>query len=203
MQESIFYDRVGSAMAMAPSVRHQPLLELHSEALQTYQAALLRLSADMAGRPLADTPDQRTIAAIVGHIAGWDRFALLAAGDLLAGIAHPRMITDLAGYREVDGSFPAFASVDDFNAYQSDRYRTWPWEALRAFAADTALTLYALFAHPQLLTATRLEATAPYRKRLQNGMWIESITMGWCLWLIMLEHLAVEHANLIDTYGVT
>ncbi|HEU5100233.1 MAG TPA: hypothetical protein VFU22_14490 [Roseiflexaceae bacterium] len=201
MQEASFYERVGAAMSTPPGERHQQLLRLHTEALQTYQVALQRLSAGVVDRPLAGTSDQRTVAEIVGHIAAWDRFALLAAGDILAGIQYPRMVADLAGYREVDGSFPAFVSIDDFNAYQGDRYRAWPWETLRAFAADTALTLHALFAHPQLLTATRLEATAPSWKRLQNGTRIEAITMGWSLWLTMLEHLAVEHANLVDMYG--
>jgi hypothetical protein len=58
-----------------------------------------------------------------------------------------------------------------------------------------------LFAHPQLLTAARLEATASVWKRLQNGTRIEPIMMGWSLWLTMLEHLAIEHADLVDVYG--
>jgi hypothetical protein len=201
MKPAAFYDRVQAAMEAPPIERHQQLLQLHTEALQTYQTALQQLADNLVQLPLPNTSDRRTIAEIIAHIAAWDRFALLAAGDILAGIRYPRMVANLEGYREPDGSAPAFASIDDFNAYQANKYRTWFWETLRAFAVDTAVTLHALFAHPQLLTAARLEATAPTSKRLQNGTRIEPISMGWSLWLIMLEHLAVEHANLIDVYG--
>jgi len=201
MNATAFYDRVRMAMETPPIERHQQLLQLHTAALQTYQTALQHLTTDLIHLPPAQTSDQRTIAEIIGHIAAWDRFAVLAAGDILAGIHYPRMVTDLAGYREPDGTFPVFASIDAFNAYHADKYRSWPWETLRAFAADTATTLHTLFTHPQLLSATRLEATALVWKQLHNGTRIEPITMGWSLWLTMLEHLAVEHANLLDEYG--
>jgi hypothetical protein len=44
----------------------------------------------------------------------------------------------------------------------------------------------------------RLEQTMPFWKRLHNGTIIHNITMGWNLWLTMLEHLAVEHASLLE-----
>ncbi len=201
MNAPAFYDYVRMAMEAPPIERHQQLLHLHSEALQTYQTTLQQLTDQLAQQPLPNSSDHRTIAEIIGHIAAWDRFAVLAAGDILAGIQYPRMVADLAGYREEDGTFPVFASIDDFNAYHADKYRAWSWERLRAFAADMATTLHTLFAHPQLLTVARLEATASVWKRLQNGTRIEPITMGWSLWLTMLEHLAVEHANLVDAYG--
>jgi hypothetical protein len=72
-----------------------------------------------------------------------------------------------------------------------------------SFAEDSASTLYTLFTHPQLLSAGRLEQTSPFWKRLQNGMVIQNITMGWNLWLTMIEHIAVEHAALLDRYGDT
>jgi hypothetical protein len=198
MDTTAFYDRVMAAMAQSPEERQAQLAQLHSEALRAYQSALHDLTADEVQHPLPNHSDRRTIAQIVGHIAAWDRFAVLAAGDILAGIQHPRMITDLSGYREVDGTVPSFANIDDFNAYHADKYQTWPWEQLRPFAEDMATTLYALFTHPQLLSATRLEQTAPFQKRLQNGTVIHNITMGWNLWLTMIEHLAVEHAALLE-----
>ena len=198
MIATVFYDQVTAAMALPPSERHQQLSHLHAEALRTYQTVLDELSAEDVQHPLSSQSDQRTIAQIIGHIAAWDRFAVLAAGDILAGIQHPRMITDLSGYREADGTFPTFANIDDFNAYHAHKYQSWPWDELRSFAADTAATLYVLFTHPQLLSAARLEQTAPFSKRLQNGTIIDNITMGWNLWLTMVEHLAVEHATLLD-----
>jgi DinB family protein len=201
MNEAVFYDHIVAVMAQPPDQRHQELARLHAEALHTYQTVLDRLTAEDVHHPLPNHPDGWTIAQIVGHIAAWDRFAVLAAGDMLAGIQHPRMITDLSGYRESDGTSPAFTTIDDFNAYHADKYESWSWEQLHRFAGDIAATLYALFAHPQLLSAKRLEQTTSFRKRLQNGTIIHNITMGWSLWLTMIEHLAVEHADLLDCYS--
>jgi hypothetical protein len=114
------------------------------------------------------------------------------------------MITDLSGYCETcetDGTFPSFNTIDDFNDYQSQKYETWSWDDLWRFADEMAATLYSLFTHPQLLSASRLEGTAPFGKRLHNGDAIEDITMGWNLWLTMIEHLAVEHAPLFERYS--
>jgi hypothetical protein len=203
MNATTFYQQVMAAMAQPPDARHRQLVSLHDQALRKYQVALHRLTADEAREPLPNHSDQRSIAQIVGHIVAWDRFALLAAGDILAGISHPRMITDLSGYRESDGTFPTFATIDDFNAYHAQKYQSWPWDELRHFAEDSASTLYILFTHPQLLSAGRLEQTSPFWKRLQNGTVIQNITMGWNLWLTMIEHIAVEHAALLDRYSDT
>jgi hypothetical protein len=64
----------------------------------------------------------RTIVQIVGDIAAWDRFVIMAGRDILAGIQHPRMITDLSGYREPDGSSREFTTIDEFNASQAKKY---------------------------------------------------------------------------------
>jgi hypothetical protein len=56
------------------------------------------------------------------------------------------------------------------------------------------LTFYALFATPNLLTAEKLERTKPHRKILRNGEVLDETTMGWCMWVIYLDHEAVEHA---------
>src|SRR6266545_1560506 len=111
MNATVFYDYVTAAMAQSPEARHGQLARLHTEALRRYHTVLERLAADDVHQPLPNHPDQRTIAQIIGHIAAWDRFAVLAAGDILAGIHHPRMITDLTGYREADGTFPTFANI--------------------------------------------------------------------------------------------
>ena len=201
MKPAAFYDHVARVMALPAAERHPLLVQLHSQSLRPYQTMLNRLTAEQVRQPQPASSDQRTIAQIVGHIAAWDRFAVLAAGDILAGIQHPRMITDLSGYREPDGTFPTFNTIDDFNAYQAQKYQTWSWADLRFLANDMATTLYSLFTHPQLLSAARLEGTAPFWKRLQNGLVINNISMGWNLWLTMIEHLAVEHAPLFDFYN--
>jgi hypothetical protein len=198
MESNIFYTRIMSAFEEPPVERHSQLAQLHGEALGAYQTKLHRLSPqDVLLSPPASTGSW-TIAQIIAHIVAWDRFAVLAAGDILAGIEHPRIITDLSGYREPDGTSPTLVNLEDFNAYQASKYNSWTWERLQSEADDTASTLYTLFTHPQLLSATRLEQTTPFHKRLQNGTVIEHIPMGWNLWITMIEHIAVEHADLID-----
>lgn len=201
MHATTFYDHVATAMAAPPQERHQHLLHLHAQALRSYQTVLHHLTADLVIRALPNHPDSRTIAQIIGHIVAWDRFAVLAAGDILAGIPHPRMITDLYGYRDTDGSVPTFATIDDFNAYHAHKYQSWSWPELQHCADDTATTLYSLFHHPQLLSASRLEQTKPFWKRLHNGTVIDNTTMGWHLWLTMIEHIAVEHAALLAHFS--
>jgi hypothetical protein len=121
LDTTTFYDRVEVAIAQPPPERHQQLALLHTEALHTYQSVLKQLSADDVQHPLPGHPDQRTIAEIIGHIAAWDRFALLSAVDILAGVYHPRMITDLSGYYDSDGQVLNFTTIDEFNAYHVHR----------------------------------------------------------------------------------
>jgi hypothetical protein len=143
---------------------------------------------------VSDVADRRTIAQIVGHIAAWEQFALLAAGDLLAGVQHPRMVTDLRGFVDSDGSQPQFATIAEYNAYHAAKHAGWTWDQVRPLAAYAATTLHVLFTYPQLLNAQRLEQTRPWYKRLQSGQVIDNIPMGWHLWITMIEHEAVEHA---------
>jgi hypothetical protein len=52
---------------------------------------------------------------VVGHIAEWERLALIAFGEIIAGMQWPRMMS-LSGYVESDGQGRAFTSVDAFDA---------------------------------------------------------------------------------------
>jgi hypothetical protein len=40
---------------------------------------------------------------VIAHIAEWERFGIMAAGDILTGMDHPRTITDVRGFVENDG----------------------------------------------------------------------------------------------------
>jgi hypothetical protein len=188
-------------MGLPPAARHERLARLHEELNERYRRALRNLSPETAARPLSDGSDPRPVAQIIGHIAAWERFGILAVGDMLAGIERPRMMTGFGDYREPDGTIHSFATIDAFNAYNAERFAGWSWERLSEFAEDTTNTIYALFTHPHLLNAERLQRMAPFRMRLQGGAILDNITLGWGLWLIMLEHPGVEHAAMLDEYG--
>jgi NAD(P)-dependent dehydrogenase (short-subunit alcohol dehydrogenase family) len=188
-------------MALPPAERHERMAALHTSIVTVYRAAVEALTEEQATRIVSSGAETRTVAQVVGHIAEWERFAILGAGDMLAGLTHPRMVTSIAGYYEPDGQAPAFDTIDAFNAYQAAKHAAWPWTRIQALALDTATTVHALFTEPRLLSAARLEATEPFRKRLEDGTRIRNITMGWNLWMTVLEHEAVEHAEALGMVG--
>jgi len=194
MDANVFYPQIVDLMALPPTERHMRFSQLHTTIVQAYLSALRAITVEKAAQKVVLGSETRTLTQVVGHIMEWERFMLLAAGDVLAGVRQPRMVTSLAGYIEPDGALPTFAGIDAFNAYQAEKHANWPWEKVRAMALDTAPTLHALFTQPHLLTAERLEQTQRHRKRLYSGAVLEEVAMGWSLWIIALEHEGVEHA---------
>ena len=181
-------------MALEPQERHRRMSALHEKLYQDYTAAIRALTPEEAMRPVNLGAETRNLAQVVGHITEWERFIIMACGDVLAGVEHPRMVTDLGGYVEPDGQRVQFDSIDAFNAYQAEKHSGWSWEQIQALAMDTAAVLHALFTQPNLLTAERLERTRPITRRLPRDVKL-SITMGWSLWMTTLDHIAVEHAQ--------
>ena len=200
MNATDFDDYILDAVARPPTERHERLAALHQSVHRSYRNSLDRITAEEAARPLPSGADPRPVAQVIGHIAAWERFALLAAGDILAGIRRPRMMSGFDSYQETDGSVHSFTTIDAFNAYHLEKFSSWSWDRMRAFAGDMAASVFTMFTHPQLLHAGRLENTDPARARLSNGE-IITFTMGWGLWLIMLEHPAVEHGAILDVFG--
>src|SRR5262245_28809788 len=147
MEAGAFYAQITEIMQAPPEPRHAAMAALHTTALDAYLAALRRISPTQAQRQL-EAGTTRNLIQVVGHIAAWDRFGILAASDILAGLAHPRTVTSVAGYVETDGQVRDFASVDEFNAYYAARHAAWHWEPMAAWAADVATTLHALFTRP-------------------------------------------------------
>jgi hypothetical protein len=194
MWPGLFYTRVIRAVNEPPAECHDRLRSLHADIMEDYLEAVERITAEQAAKPVAVGEDQRTLAQIVGHIEAWDRFATQSAGDILAGVEHPRMITSVSGFVETDGQMLDFPNVDAFNARQAKIDSQRSWETIQTEAIRIAETFYVLFAHGALLSAKRLEQTKMHQKTLRDGTVIENIRMGWVLWLIELEHLAVEHA---------
>lgn len=190
-----FYRQIIDIFARSPKERHLGMMKLHEQVVRDYIAAVQKVSEQDSIRPVSIGSDSRTLAEIIAHIAEWERFGIMAAGDILAGLDHPRTVTDVRGFVDTDGRAIDFTDVHEFNAYQRQKNSTWSWLQLQRDAIDYATTLYSLFAYPNLLTAERLERTKPHRKKLRNGEILDNTTMGWCLWVIYLDHEAVEHAK--------
>jgi hypothetical protein len=189
-----FYEKVASIFTKPSVERHTEMVKLHEQVANDYITSVQRISEQDAAQPVVNGKDDRTLAQVVAHIAEWERFGILAAGDILAGLNHPRSVTDVRRFLDTDGQVFDFEDVDSFNAYQKKKHAASSWPKLQKEAIRYASTLFSLFSYPNLLTADKLEKTKPHRKRLRNGKVIENTTMGWCLWVIYLDHEAVEHA---------
>jgi hypothetical protein len=185
-----FYQRIAEIVAWPPQERHRRLAELHAGVADGYCAAVQAIGAASAARP---GPDGRSVAQVIGHIAEWDRYALLAAGELLAGVKWPRIMVN-AGFIEPDGAERTFKGVHHFNAYHAERQVGLPWEEIRDLAIRSARALQALFAHPALLTPDLLEQTRSYEFTLADTLTLTA-PIGWYIWIITIEHEAVEHVD--------
>lgn len=195
MQAEAFYEQVMIGAEYSPDLRHVHYSKLHQSVLNDYARALRFIFEDVAEAQAPDSTDTRALKEIVGHIAEWERYAIYAAADVMAGVRRPRLVSHRAGYIDRDGIARSFATIDDFNAYSSGYYAAQPWYDVQKFAVEMAETVFSLFTSPHVLTPARLEATDVIAKRLHNGQLLENIPMGWALWLFVLEHEATQHAT--------
>jgi hypothetical protein len=194
MDAEIFAKYVIDAMRLPPAERHEQMVSLHSQIYTAYLAALQAISTEQAGQPVNVGADHRTLGQVVGHITAWDRFGIQAVGDILAGVRHPRAVTGVEGFVDADGKLHNFKNVHEFNAYHARQQAGRKWVELQMEAIDAATALHALYTLPDLLTFQRLDHTDPWRCPLPSGAIIEDIGMGWCLWILLLRHYAVDHA---------
>jgi hypothetical protein len=184
-----FTSRITEIIQQAPEQRHRGFSALHDHILDEYLEAVQDMTEEHANCP---SSDGRTIAQVVAHIAEWDRYLILAAGEMLAGVEWPQMMK-LEGYLESDGRLLSFKNIDAFNQHQVKKYTDVPWNQIQELAVRSALTLHSLMTHPLLLNARILELGRPYDWRLPDGQVIP-IPIGWYLWQINLEHEGVDHA---------
>jgi len=195
MPPATFYPLLVELSTLSPSERHARFAQLHTEIFNAYTTAVRAITAERAAQRVVLGDEQRSVLQVVGHIMEWERFMLMGAGDILAGLQRPRMGNSIAGYVEPDGTTPTFETIDAFNVYQVQKHLTWSWEQMQAAALEAATTLHTLFTHPQLITAERLERTAPTRRRLPGGLLIPETRLGWGLWITLLDHEGVEHVE--------
>ena len=197
MKTEVFYQKIVAIAAQSPAKRRISLVGLHAEVVTPYLNAIRAMPAQDAGRI---SSDNRTLGQVVGHIAEWERFTILAVGEIIMGVRWPQ-IMNLSGYVEPDGQVCEFSSVDAFNDYQATKHAAWSWEQIQNLAIQTAAILSILFAHASLVSWERLEQTKAYRWPLPNEMSV-MVSCGWYLWMVTLEHEAVEHALDLDIVDV-
>jgi len=186
----IFYPWLSRTMNRPMADRHAALVRAHAGLVQDYQACLSRIDEAAA---VAVVQAGRKRAQVVGHFAAWDRYVLQAVGEILSGCETPRIMR-LEGFLDPEGEARDFASVDAFNAAQTDEMAAWPWDSVRRLAEGCAVRLAALLATSDLPIAEALESTGWHAWNLPTGERLE-VRVGWYLWGVTLEHLALEHVT--------
>ena len=189
MQATIFYKRIVKIATLPPYDRYGLLAELHTEVAMRYINTIRRMAEQEAYQL---TNNGRTVSQVVGYIAEWERFTILATGEMIAGVQWPR-IMNLAGYLEPNGQSRDFDSVDEFKAYQAAKHAAWSWKETQELAIHTATALIAIFTQPAILSPDILQQTRNYEWRLPNGLKL-TIPVGWYLWIVCLEHETITHA---------
>ena len=189
MKAEVFYQKIVAIGAQSPAERRLSLVIFHTDVITPYLNAVRAMTAQDAARVSSDS---RSLGQVVCHIAEWERFTTLAVGEMITGVSWPQIMS-LSGYVESDGQVREFTSVDAFNDYHATKHAAWSWKQIQDFAIQTAATLQVLFAHPTLVPWERLDQTKAYRWRLPNEMSV-TVSCGWYLWMVTLEHEAVEHA---------
>ncbi len=194
MKPDTFYAKVLAISNQPAERRVKGMNHLHLECMDAYLAAIQKIDAEKAARI---GTDGRTILQIVAHIAEWDRYTALAMGEITAGVKEPQ-IMHMKGFIEPDGSILSFKNVNEFNAYQAKKYEQANWEDVKTLAIRMAYALQGIFSQPAILPYELLENTSPYRWKLAGGSLI-SLPVAWYLWIVTLEHLAVEH--IVDLFS--
>jgi len=198
MKPEAFYAKVLAISNQPADKRVKGMNHLHVECMDQYLAAIRSIDDAAASRV---TPDGRTVAQIVAHIAEWERYTSLAIGEIVAGIKEPQIMR-MKGFVEQDGRVLAFKNVDDFNAYQAKKYEHTPWKEIQPLAIRMAIALQGTFSQPAILPYDLLEQTAPYRYRLAGGSLI-SLPVAWYLWIVTLEHEIVDHVSVLTPESIS
>ena len=188
MKAEVFYPRVAQVFADTPHERHRRMAHLHDEVVAWYLGGVGSITAEAAG---LRCPEGRTLAQVVGHIMEWDRYFVISAGEMLAGVEWPGIMAK-ERYVEIDGASGGYRTLDEFNARQAAKHAAWPWPRIQSMAVEAATALHLLFTSAGLLTTERLEATRRYDWPVPDGPRI-TIPVGWFLWMVTLEHESVEH----------
>ncbi len=189
--DSWYQNLIGIA-SLPVNERYNALVKLHSVTTGDYLMAIRGMTDDQAAE---NSSDGRTRALVVGHVLGWEEWQLQVfdSKDKLTKLRSQMAFKD---YTDPDSNKVFdFRSVDDFNAYQSNKYSSWEWKAIQTRAISTALRLQSFFPDEPNPNWTKfLESTPKHNWRVTPEKSI-TIPRGWYLWMVSLEHEAVEHRS--------
>ncbi len=191
MDTGNFYGHLAEIAHLPPDERYRKMAALHTRIFEGYMDAVRAITTEGAARVVSDG---RTVNQVVGHIAEWERYVIISAGEMLAGVTWPGLMSH-SRYVEPDGSEFLFRHDDEFNARQAEKYASKPWAETREVAMRSASVCHGLWVRSGLLRPELLERTRLWeRYRLPTGVRF-SVPCGWFLWMITIEHEGAEHVS--------
>lgn len=178
-------------MAKKPDIRqrYDSLVQLHQQTLDFYIPTIRTITPETA----ASSRGGRPRSLVVAHIMGWEEWQVQIFSDPNRD-ERLRKQMKLQEYYDVEAvKMVDFKNIDDFNAYNAQRYAGKPWEEVQKKAIDTALQLQSFFPPtPDQSWIDFLENTPEHNWKIIPGTTL-TIPSGWYLWMVSLEHEAVEH----------
>ena len=190
-QPDVWYrNLIDIAKTLNISERYQSLVQLHQATLDFYLPAVQAITSETAASP---SSDGRPVSLVVAHIMAWEEWQTQIFGDQNREERLQKQMK-LQGYYDTDlGTTVSFKNVDDFNGYSAKRYADKTWEKIQHKAVETALQLQSCFPPtPKLVWIDFLEKTREHNWKIIPGT-VLSVPSGWYLWMVSLEHEAVEH----------
>lgn len=172
------------------SKRYANLVQLHRETLDFYLPAIQALNNEDASK---QSSDGRPVSLVVAHIMAWEDWQVQVFTDSNRDERLRRQMK-LQGYYDSEGDkMVDFKNVDDFNAYQADKYSHWSWKDIQQKTIKTALKLQSIFSpNPTSEWINFLESTPIHTWKILPNKTL-TLPAGWYLWMVSLEHEAVEH----------
>ena len=185
-----WYRNLVDIAGLPPRPRYDRLVKLHTLTIIDYISHLTSLTEESA---LEIGSDGRTRAIVVAHIMGWEEYQIQVFGDPDKQKRKKEQLQLKRFYDEDNNEYLDFANVDEFNQYQARRYANWKWDDIRKKAIMTARKLQSFFPEDPTEEWLSFLDQKPKRFWKLTEEYTLDIPAGWYLWMVSLEHEAVEH----------
>ncbi|MDP3795498.1 MAG: hypothetical protein Q8R13_06310 [bacterium] len=189
-----FYAQMVELASCRPDRRYFALARIHDDVSRAYLQALKGIDEVRAQQRSKD--GRRSILQVTGHIAVWDDWTTDAVSELFNGVRRPGIMD----WRH-NASGRIYRSDAEFNAAQARRDALFTWEEIRASAVAAARQVKAAFSGfvggKILLPNAVIKALE--ESELHEWKWAPRkmirIPCGWYLWMMVIEHASVAHAQ--------
>lgn len=193
-----WYQNLALIAREAPAQRYKGLVNLHRITLKDYVSALNQMTEEQAETPGVDGRKRKIV---IAHIMGWEEWQIQVFADPQKEESLKRQL-HMQGYQDPQtGNMMNYSSGDAFNAHQEELYRDWFWNDIRKKAIATANSLHYFFPDDPTTEWLEFLNNSPMKEWYVTKDITLTIPGAWYLWMVSLEHEAVEHRKdlLIDS----